>query len=119
VTVLMDTPRYNATTDLGELRTVLAQAPASLFSHDLQDLALSFNLGRPVLNDKNYKRFEIRAQQGEKGYLIISERALGSGPMAPCIRQVATGLVMRRPFAVLDPTECVEKATVANVRPSG
>src|SRR5262249_28231038 len=80
-----DTLRYNTTTDLRELRAVLAQAPAPLFSVDLQDLALSFNLDRPVVNDKGYPRFEARARQGTMGYLLISDRALASNPADPCM----------------------------------
>jgi len=41
--VTLDTPRYNATTDLYGLRAVLAKAPAPVSSYDLQDLALSFH----------------------------------------------------------------------------
>ena len=72
-----------ATTDLTGLRAVLAQAPLPLLSFDLQDLALSFNLDRPVVNDKNYQSFEHRVRQGEMGYLIISDRALREQPPIP------------------------------------
>ena len=83
----------NATTDLRELRAVVAQAPAPLSALDLQDLALSFNLDRPVVNTKDYQRFEARARQGNPGYLIISDRALATQPAAPCMRRrsVAAG----------------------------
>jgi 4-amino-4-deoxy-L-arabinose transferase-like glycosyltransferase len=108
VLVTVDTPRFNATTDLRELRAVVAQAPAPLFSLDLQDLALSFNLDRPVVNDKDYLRFEARARQGEIGYLIISDRALATQPAGLCMRRVARGVVTRQPFTVLDPRGCVE-----------
>jgi 4-amino-4-deoxy-L-arabinose transferase-like glycosyltransferase len=47
-------PSGYATTDLAELRPVLAQVPLPLFSLDLQHLALSFNLDRPVVNEKSY-----------------------------------------------------------------
>jgi 4-amino-4-deoxy-L-arabinose transferase-like glycosyltransferase len=117
--VMLDTPRYNATTDLTGLRAALAQAPLPLFSFDLQDLALSFNLDRPVVNDKNYKQFEARARQGEMSYLIISDRAVGQQPVAPCMRRVAPGLVTRRPFTVLDPTGCREPASSPDDRQSG
>src|SRR5262249_48329373 len=72
--VPMETARYNATTDLREVGAVLARAPAPVFSVDLQDLALSFNLGRPVVNDKDYKRFEARARTRQGACLIISDR---------------------------------------------
>jgi 4-amino-4-deoxy-L-arabinose transferase-like glycosyltransferase len=104
--VLWDTPRFNATTDLRELQAVLAQSPAPLFSIDLQDLALSFNLDRPVVNDKKYQRFEARARQGQVGYLIISERALNSQPVDSCMHRIATGFVTGQPFTVLDGAEC-------------
>ena len=110
VLVTWDTPRVNATTDLRGLRPVLAQASARLFSVDLQDLALSFNLDRPVVNDKDYRRFEARARQGEMGYLIISDRALDAQPVDPCMRRIARGLVTRQPFTVLDPSGCGEAA---------
>jgi len=106
VFVTLDTPRFNATTDLHELRAVLARAPADLFAYDLQDLALSFNLDRPVVNDKNYQRFEARARQGQMAYLIISDRALRTQRVDPCMRHIASGLVTERPFTVLDPSGC-------------
>ena len=114
--VAQDTPRFNAGTDLGALRTELARAPAPLFSVDLQDLALSFNLGRPVVNDKNYQSFEDRVRQGEMGYLIISDRALREQHPAPCIRRMARGLVTRRPFTALDPSGCNERARSSDTR---
>ena len=104
--VTRDTPRVNAETDLGALRSALGQAPARLFSVDLQDLALSFNLDRPVVNDKNYQSFEDRIRHGEMGYLIISDRALREESPAPCMRRMARGQVTRRPFTALDPTGC-------------
>jgi len=85
---------------------VLARAPADLFAYDLQDLALSYNLDRPVVNDKNYQRFEARARQGQMAYLIISDRALRAQRIDPCMRPVASGLVTERPFTVLDPSGC-------------
>ena len=108
VLVTVDTSRFNATTDLHELRAVVAQAPAPLSALDLQDLALSFNLGRPVVNAKDCLRFEARARQGELGHLIISDRALATQPAGPCMRRVARGVVTRQPFTVLDPRGCVE-----------
>ena len=87
---------------------MVAQAPAPLSALDLQDLALSFNLGRPVVNAKDYLRFEARARRGELGYLIISDRALATQPAGPCMRRVARGVVTRQPFTVLDPRGCVE-----------
>jgi 4-amino-4-deoxy-L-arabinose transferase-like glycosyltransferase len=104
--VTRDTPRFNAETDLRALRSALGQAPAPLFSVDLQDLALSFNLDRPVVNDKDYQSFEDRVRHGELRYLIISDRALRAEPAAPCMRRMARGLVTRRPFTALDPTGC-------------
>jgi 4-amino-4-deoxy-L-arabinose transferase-like glycosyltransferase len=104
--VTRDTTRFNAETDLGALRSALGQAPARLFSVDLQDLALSFNLDRPVVNDKDYQSFEDRVRHGELGYLIISDRALRAEPAAPCMRRMARGLVTRRPLTALDPTGC-------------
>jgi len=111
VAVTVDTPRFNATTDLRDLRAALARAPAPLFSIDVQDLALSFNLDQPVVNDKDYQRFEARARQGQVGYLIISDRALRARPIDPCMRRIASGVVTRQPFTVLDPKGCGEKAS--------
>jgi hypothetical protein len=119
VLVTLDTPRYNATTDLSGVRAVLAKAPLPLFSFDLQDLALSFNLDRPVVNDKNYEQFEARAGRGEMSYLIISDRAVAQQPVAPCMRRIARGLVTRRPFTVLDPSGCREPAPSPDDRRSG
>jgi hypothetical protein len=110
VLVTADTPRFNATTELRELRAVLAQKPAPLFAVDLQDLALSFNLNRPVVNDKSYARFEARARQGQMGYLIISDRALATQRRDPCLHGVASGVVTRQPFTVLEPKGCAEEA---------
>lgn len=112
--VTADTSRFNDTTDVRALRAVLAQAPAPLFSVDLQDLALSFNLDRPVANDANYQSFVDRARQGETGYLIISDRALRQEPADPCMRRIARGLVTRRPFTVLDPTGCSRRLVSAD-----
>ena len=109
VFVTLDTPRFNATTDLRELQAVLARTPADLFAYDLQDLALSFNLDRPVVNDKNYQRFEARARQGQMAYLIISDRALNAQRIDPCMRHVASGLVTQRPFTVLAPRGCLAR----------
>jgi 4-amino-4-deoxy-L-arabinose transferase-like glycosyltransferase len=107
VLVSVDTPRFNSTTNLRELEAVLARAPAPLFAFDLQDLALSFNLDRPVVNDKNYHTFESRARRGQKAYLIVSERALRAGHVDPCMRRIANGVVTGRSFTVLDPTACI------------
>ena len=112
--VTRGTPRFNAETDLHALRSVLGPAP--LFSVDLQDLALSFNLDRPVMNDKNYQSFEDRVRRGEMGYLIISDRALREEPPAPCMRHIARGLVTRRPFTVLEPTGCNKRVLSADTR---
>jgi hypothetical protein len=117
--VTLDTPRYNATTDLTGLRAVLAQAPARVFSYDLQDLALSFNLDRPVVNAKNYQRFEDRVRQGKMEYLVISDRALRAQPPDPCMHRIARGLVTRQPFTVLDPTGCSGPVSPPGDRRSG
>jgi 4-amino-4-deoxy-L-arabinose transferase-like glycosyltransferase len=106
VVVALDTPRYNATTDLREVRAVLPPAPARVFALDLQDLALSFNLDRPVVNCKNYESCVQRVREGEGRYVLISNRLLGQQPRGSCLRPVATGVVTRRPFTVLDPTLC-------------
>jgi 4-amino-4-deoxy-L-arabinose transferase-like glycosyltransferase len=119
VFVKMDTQHFNATTDLRALRAVLSQAPAPLFSHDLQDLALSFNLNRAVVNAKSLQRFEARVQQGEMGYLIISDRALRTQPGASCMHRIARGLVTRQPFTVLDPTGCSRRALSPDERRAG
>ena len=106
VLVTLDTPRYNATTDLSAVRAALPPAPTRVFSLDLQDLALSFNLDRPVVNCKNYQSCEERVRSGEGRYVLISDRMLAQQPAGTCLRPVATGLVTRRPFIVLDPTLC-------------
>ena len=92
--------------DLRAVRAVLSEAPAPLYSLDLQDLALSFNLDRPVVNVKTLQRFEDRVRQGEMGYLIIWDRDLATKPRDPCMRSIARGLVTRQPFTVLDPAGC-------------
>ena len=117
--VTLSTSHINATTDLRALRAVLAQSPAPLFSLDLQDLALSFNLDRPVVNDKNYQRFEDRARQGEMSYLLISDRALRTQPGDPCMRPIARGVVTRQAFTVLDPTGCSKQVSSPDDRRSG
>lgn len=116
--VTVNTPRFNAATDLRALRAVLTQAPAPLFSVDLQDLALSFNLERPVVNAPSYQTFEDRARQGEKGYLIISDRALRREPADPCMRRIVGGLVTGRPFTALDPTACSKRGPSADQEPT-
>jgi hypothetical protein len=68
---------------------VLAQAPLPVFAFDLQDLALSFNLDRPVVNAKNFRRFEDRVRQGRVEYLVISDRALRVQTGDPCMRRIA------------------------------
>jgi 4-amino-4-deoxy-L-arabinose transferase-like glycosyltransferase len=113
--VTLDTPRFNATTDLRALQAVLVQAPAPVFALDLQDLALSFNLDLPVVN-KNYRDFEDRGRHGRDGYLVVSDRALSEQPSDTCMRRIARGLVTRRPFTVLYPTGCGERASSADGR---
>lgn len=109
--VRADTVRFNATTDLRELRAALTQGPATLvpgalLSIDLQDLALSFNLDRAVVNERNYQGFEARARHGESRYLIISDRALAAERVDGCMRRIASGMVTRRAFTALDPRGC-------------
>jgi hypothetical protein len=104
--VTLDTPRYNATTDLREVRAVLPPTPTRVFALDLQDLALSFNLDRPVVNCKNYESCVQRVRDGEGRYILISNRLLDQQPRGSCSRRIATGVVTRRPFTVLDPTLC-------------
>ena len=106
VLVELDTRHFNATTDLREVRAVLSETPARLYSLDLQDLALSFNLDRPVVNAKTLERFEDRMRRGEIGFLLVSDRALRTHPRDPCMHRLARGLVTRQPFTVLDPIEC-------------
>ena len=113
VLVTVETPRFNATTDLRDLRALLARAPAPLFSVDVQELAVSFNTDHPIANDKNYQRFEARAREGQMGYLVISDRALRRQRIDPCLRRVATGVVTGQPFTVLAPTECGAEASPA------
>jgi 4-amino-4-deoxy-L-arabinose transferase-like glycosyltransferase len=119
VFVLVSTAHVNATTDLRALRAVLTRAPAPLFSFDLQDLALSFNLDRSVVNDKNYQRFEDRVRRGEGGYLIISDRALRGQPGNPCLHRIAQGSVTRQPFTVLGPAGCGKQVSGPDDRRSG
>ena len=119
VVVTLDTPRYNATTNLRTVRAVLPSSPTRVFALDLQDLALSFNLDRPVVNCKNYQSCEQRVRNGEGGYVLISDRLLEQQPAGSCMRPVATGLVTRRPFTVLDPTQCAQAGSGASSRPPG
>jgi hypothetical protein len=53
------------------------------------------------------------------GYLIISDRALSTQGGDTCMRRIATGVVMRRPFAVLDPTGCSKRVLSPDDRRSG
>jgi 4-amino-4-deoxy-L-arabinose transferase-like glycosyltransferase len=117
VVVAVHTPRYNATTDLRAVQSVLPSAPTRVFALDLQDLALSFNLERPVVNCKNYQSCEERVRDGEGRYVLISDRLLEQQPRGTCLPSVATGLVTRRPFAVLDPTLCSGVGTATSARP--
>ena len=119
VVVTLDTPRYNATTNLRTVRAVLPSSPTRVFALDLQDLALSFNLDRPVVNCKNYQSCEQRVRNGEGGYVLISDRMLEQQPAGSCMRPVATGLVTRRPFTVLDPAQCAQAGSGASSRPPG
>jgi 4-amino-4-deoxy-L-arabinose transferase-like glycosyltransferase len=104
--VTWNTPRFNATTDLRDLRATLARRSVPLFAVDVQDLAVSFNLDRAVVNDRSYRTFAAHAQHGQTGYLIISDRALSAQTIDPCMRRVASGVVTGRPFTVLEPTGC-------------
>jgi 4-amino-4-deoxy-L-arabinose transferase-like glycosyltransferase len=119
VLVKLDTQHFNATTDLRALRGVLSQAPAPLYSLDLQDLALSFNLDRTVVNVKTLQRFEARVRRGEMGYLIISDRALATRFGDACMRRIARGLVTRQPFTVLYPSGCGPRASSPGDRRAG
>ncbi len=108
--VTIDTPRFNAATDLRALRALLAQAPAPLYAMDEGELVLSFNLDRPVLVSPDYRFFEERLKQGREAYLIISDRELQSVPDTSCVGRVATGVVNGRPFTVLAGTTCGQAA---------
>ena len=119
VAVTLDTPRYNATTDLRAVRAALQSAPTRVFALDLQDLAVSFNLDRPVVNCKNYQSCEQRVRNGEGRYVLISDRMLEQQPVGTCLRPVATGMVTRRPLTVLDPTLCAQTGSAASGRPPG
>lgn len=119
VVVTLDTPRYNATTDLRAVRAVLQSVPTRVFALDLQDLALSFNLDRPVVNCKDYQSCDQRVRNGEGLYVLVSDRMLQQQPAGTCLRPVATGLVTRRPFTVLDPTLCARAGPEASRRPPG
>ena len=113
VVVTLDTPRYNATTDLRAVRAALPPTPTRIFVGDLQHLALSFNLDRPLQNCKNYRVCEARVLDGGEGaYLIISDRMLNRPPSDPCLRAVARGRVTREPFTMLEP-ECGQKGSGA------
>jgi len=106
VAVTLDTRRFNATTDLAALSALVSQAPAPLYSTDVPELVLSFNLGRPVLISPDYERFAQRARNGQKAYLIISDRMLRSVGDTPCMHHVARGLATRRSFTVLRQDDC-------------
>jgi 4-amino-4-deoxy-L-arabinose transferase-like glycosyltransferase len=112
VVVTLDTPRYNATTDLRAVRAILPATPTRIFVGDLQHLALSFNLDRPLQNCKNYRACEARVLEGEGRYLIISDRMLNRPPSDSCLRAVAKGRVTREPFTVLEP-ECGQQGSAA------
>ncbi len=119
IVVPRDTRRYNATTEVAALRTVVAHAPARVYAHDVPELVLSFNLDRPVLINGPYRVFEERVRQGEAGYLVISDRALSTQTPDPCVRRVATGLATRREFTVLDSQGCGERRAAAGTQPPG
>ena len=106
VVVTLDTPRYNATTDLLEVLAVLPSRPAPVFALDVQDLDLS--------------SCEQRVHGGEELYVIISERMLDEQQRSDsCSRPVARGLVTRRPFMLLDPTICGPRRSASDGRPRG
>jgi len=98
----LDTPRYNATTDLAQLGHVVGDAPAPIYAMDVPELVLSFNLDRRIPAMK-FSAFETRVGHGDRAYLVISDRALAGVATDPCLEPVARGLATRRAFTVLRP----------------
>jgi len=96
--------RLNAATDLEALRAALGDRSGVLYATDVPELALTFNLDRPVVGSKSYREFQERAQRD--GRLIISDRALQNIPDRSCMRQVAAGTLDRRPLLLLSTVEC-------------
>ncbi|MBI1848622.1 MAG: glycosyltransferase family 39 protein [Candidatus Rokubacteria bacterium] len=119
VAVKVHTPRFNATTDLSAVRAVLARAPAPLYSTDVPELVLSFNLDRPVLINPSYRAFERMVREGKPGYLIISDRVLATQAGDTCMSRVARGLATRREFTMLDPKGCGARASSPGAPRSG
>ena len=54
------TRRFNAHTDLAAVRAALGNQPVPIYATDVPELAVTFNLDRPVLVSKNYRFFENR-----------------------------------------------------------
>jgi len=119
VVVWVATPRFNSTTDLRELQAVLAKAPAPVIAIDLQDLALSFNLDRPVVGAKTLRTFEDRVRGGERAYLVISDRAVSRQGAGNCLRTVARGRVTQQQFLVLEPVGCDKAGPSAEMPQAG
>jgi len=105
-----DTQRYNATTDLAQLRHVVGDAPAPVYAMDVPELVLSFNLDRRI-PAMSVDDFETRVRHGDHAYLVISDRALADVARDPCLEPIARGLATRRAFTVLRSRPCPPMST--------
>jgi 4-amino-4-deoxy-L-arabinose transferase-like glycosyltransferase len=101
------TQRFNAHTDLAAVRAALGDRTVPLYATDVPELALTFNLDRPVLVSKSYRFFETRVPAD--GLLIISDRALESVTDRSCMRQLVTGTLDTQPFTLVSKAGCRQR----------
>jgi hypothetical protein len=94
----------NLSTDLEALRATAQKRSGILYGVDVPELALTFNLDRPVVGSKDYRSVMQQAEQD--GRLLISERALWNLPNNSCIREIAAGTINRRRLLLVSTIEC-------------
>src|SRR5438067_2313301 len=98
------TRRFNEATDLAAVRAALENRSGPLYATDVPELALTFNLERPVLVSKSLRFFRDRV--APDGHLIIPDRALAGAPDQSCLRQLARGVLDRQPFTLVIQDGC-------------
>ena len=103
------TRHFNAATDLDAARAALDGRPGPVYAVDVPELALTFNLNRPVLVSADYRFFQERLPAD--GHLIISDRALADVQDRSCMRQLANGVMDRQAFALVVKTACTSSAS--------
>jgi 4-amino-4-deoxy-L-arabinose transferase-like glycosyltransferase len=100
----LHTRRFNAATDLQAPRAALEGRAGPVYAFDVPELALTFNLERPVRVSGNYRYFLERVNPD--GHLIISDRALRKVRDQSCIRHLATGTLDNQPFSLVAKEGC-------------